>query len=179
MTLKSKHLHSMSVEGVSTHTICVHNINTDRITISTGFHRTGFNNGSKTNETCSNWLGSRAEAILEHVFEYVKCMPYNNPGFDFICKGGYKIDVKSSCQRSHGNWSPAYTFCISRNKTADYFLCLAFDNRENLNPLHIWLIPGSDINNYTGIGISESTVTKWDKYKIDKIDDIVLYCNNG
>lgn len=178
MTLKSKHLHSTTTGGISTHTICVYNTNTNMVTVSTSFHKSHFNNGSKTNKTCTNWLGIRAEIILTNVFKSVERMPYSNPGFDFICKGGYKIDVKSSCQYLHGNWSPSYKFGVFRNKIADYFLCLTFDNREDLNPLHIWLIPGSDINDRLCVGISESTITKWDKYKIDKIDDIISYCNN-
>ena len=100
----------------------------------------------ENNKSCSQYLGIHiAERILSHIFHNVEQMPYNNPGYDLICGNGYKIDVKSVC---HVKDIPnKWNFPIRRNKIPDYFLCLAFDNREDLNPKHIWLIPGHIINN--------------------------------
>ena len=78
------------------------------------------------------------------------------------------------CKECNREWnSISWAFNIGRNTTADYFLCLAFDNREDLNPLHAWLIPGSKINHLTGTSISPSTLHKWDAYALDtsKIGD--------
>ena len=103
-------------------------------------------------------------------------MPYNNKGFDFICDKGYKIDVKSSCfLTSRPNM---WAFKIRYNTIADYFLCLAFDNRKDLNPAHIWLIPGHIINHQTCASISKSTLDRWHEYElIDKLGEVMTCCD--
>ena len=127
------------------------------------------------NKGCASFLGIHiSERVLSYAFKDVVRMPYGNPGYDIICNKGKKIDVKSSCTRRDMRWnSISWAFNIGRNTTADYFLCLAFDNREDLNPLHAWLIPGSKINHLTGTSISPSTLHKWDAYALDtsKIGD--------
>ncbi len=126
------------------------------------------------NRSCPLYLGVHvAERVLAKVFNDVAVMPHGNPGYDFICGKGYKIDVKSSCYRKTNNW----TFCINRNSAADYFLCVAFDNRDNLNPLHIWLIPGHAINTQLCATIRPKTLDKWSIYELDKLDDITTCCN--
>ena len=116
------------------------------------------------NKRCGLYLGVHiVEGLLSQVFKNVERMPILNPGYDFVCNHGKKIDVKSSCQHGGGGWS----FGIRKNTTADYFLCLAFDNREDLNPMHIWLIPGNAINHLTSASISKSTINKWDEYRLD------------
>jgi hypothetical protein len=87
---------------------------------------------------CPLYLGSVAEKVLSNYFDGIHRMSCQNVGYDFICKNGYKIDVKSSC-RHVNHWK----FGIRHNHIADLFLCLAFDNRELLNPEHVWLIPGN------------------------------------
>lgn len=125
------------------------------------------------NRSCPQYLGIIvAEQILSKVFKNVEIMPYGNPGYDFICNNGYKIDVKASIMRKQNNW----TFLINKNVTANYFLLLTFDNRENLNPKYIWLIPGNIINNKKLISISESTINKWDEYKLD-VNKVINCCN--
>jgi hypothetical protein len=126
-----------------------------------------YRNGAKPmseNKTCSQFLGIHvAERVLAQMFNDVEVMPHGHPGYDFICNKGKKIDVKASClNMSEHRWR----YCIKRNTCADYFLCLAFDNRDDLNPLHIWLIPGDVINSYTHVSISTKVIDKWDDYKI-------------
>lgn len=134
--------------------------------------------GSKTNKACASYLGCTvSEQVLSHIFKNVKKMPYGNPGYDFICGKEFKIDVKSTCRRKHEGWSDQWGFGIRYNTTADYFLCIAFDNRKDLNPEHIWLIPGSYINNKSNAVISESTIDKWSKYELDRLNDIIICCN--
>jgi len=116
------------------------------------------------NRRCGMYLGVHiAERVLSHVFKNVERMPINNPGYDVICNHKKKIDIKSSCQRGGGGWS----FGIRNNIIADYFLCLAFDNREDLNPLHVWLIPGCKISHLKGLSINQGTINKWDEYALD------------
>lgn len=117
------------------------------------------------NKDCSSYLGVHiAERVLSHVFKNVKRMPTNNPGYDVICNMDKRIDIKSACLT---NEYPRWLFTIKRNTIADFFLCLAFDNREDLTPLHVWLIPGSKLNHLIGTSISPPTIHKWDKYKLD------------
>ena len=98
-------------------------------------------------------------------------MPPKNRGFDFICSNGYKIDVKSSTLHDN-RWG----FYIRYNTIADYFLCLAFDNRNDLNPQHLWLIPGYILNDKSGVSITESTLDKWKKYE-QPINDVITCCD--
>jgi len=127
----------------------------------------------KENRKCASFLGvAVAEQVLSHVFKNVVRMPYGNAGYDLICNRGYKVDVKSSCSRKNGRW----VFSINYNIIADYFLCLAFDNRDDLNPLYAWLIPGNNISHLSGTMISETTLDKWDEYKLD-IEKVLACCN--
>jgi hypothetical protein len=129
------------------------------------------------NRKCSSFLGVNvAEQVLSQVFKNVQRMPYGNPGYDFKCGRGYLVDVKSSCRRCHTYCADDWLFQVKKNPIAEYFLCLAFDNRKDLTPEHIWLIPAGDVNNKTGVSISETTLDKWNKYELD-INQISACCN--
>ena len=129
------------------------------------------------NRACSQFLGVYvAEQVLSHVFKNVEQMLINTPGYDFICGKGYKVDVKSSCRSSCGTFADRWIFHIDKNQIADYFLMAAFDNRNDLNPEHIWLIPSGEINDHVSISVSESTLHKWEQYEIG-IDEVVLCCD--
>lgn len=126
----------------------------------------------------SSYLGVYiAENVLRKVFENVEKMPYGNKGFDFICNKGYKIDVKSACA------DYIWLFYIGKNKIADYFLMIAFDNRENLNPVHLWLVKsdevirGRKLNKCSTITILTKDCETLSKYElIDKLDKIKEMC---
>lgn len=129
------------------------------------------------NRKCSSFLGVHvAERVLHNVFKDVTSMPYGHPGYDFICDRGMKIDVKSSTTRIHKTRADMWVFNIRRNTIADYFTCIAFDNRDDLTPLHMWLIPGHIVNDKTVIAIAVTTVDRWDEY-IMPIDKVVTCCN--
>lgn len=153
------------------------------------YHRKmNYKNGIRTpfdkNTRCSAYFGIHiAERILPLIFKNVEKMPYNNPGYDYICNKGYSIDVKSSSLTSNNTWC----FTIKKNRIADYFLIEAFDNRNNLNVMYIWLIKGNEIigrgrklNDRMGLVItnSEKYLRKLRKYEItDKLDDVQRVCN--
>lgn len=119
---------------------------------------------SHMNRECSQYLGVHiAERVLSHVFDAVETMPNGNRYFDFICKRGKKIDVKSSTLHKDGTWA----FHIKQNTVADYFLCIAFDNRIDLIPLHLWVLPGHAVNTKMGVSITKNTIDKWNIYRID------------
>ena len=129
------------------------------------------------NRECSSFLGVYiAETVLSDVFKNVKRMDNNNPGFDFICNKNYKIDVKSSCRRISVYNTYRWSFHINRNKIPDYFLLIGFNNREDLSPEYLWCIPGHVINNFGDVSISESTITKWNTYKLP-IDGVIEICD--
>jgi hypothetical protein len=119
-----------------------------------------------------------AEKALSEFFDNIQRMPYGNPGYDFLCGKGYKIDVKSACRHNHfkEGWEDFWPFHIRQNKIADYFLCLGFDNLTSLNPEHVWLIPGHVVNRKMGIAISESRLAKWSEYE-KPLDKVIACCH--
>lgn len=131
----------------------------------------------KINKKCSLFLGCYvAERVLSHIYKDVERMPIHNPGYDFICNKGYKIDVKSSiiC-KNH------YKFLLRQNKIADYFLLIGFDNRKDLNPQHIWLIKGEFVNEVKALTITNSIygMCQLSDYELtDKLKDVIKCCNN-
>lgn len=145
-------------------------------------HRLGLSQPMDKNKECASFLGVVvAEKVLSKVFKNVKKMPNNNPDFDFICNKGYKIDVKSGCLlKKDRSLNKRWIFRTRKNIIADYFLCLAFDNRENLNPLHVWLIPSKKIADKGSISIynSETSLQKWKQYELEeKLEKVILCCN--
>jgi hypothetical protein len=141
-----------------------------------------YNHGGKSmseNNTCASFLGVHvAERVLFHVFENVEPMPLNHKGYDFICGKGFAIDVKSSCRCIRANRRPGWQFHIRKNTIADYFLCLAFNNRKSLNVERLWLIPGTDVNDKQGISISETKIKKWSRYELtEKLDHVISCCD--
>ena len=130
-------------------------------------YRAGIHQPMNKNAECASFLGVYvAERVLSHVFKNVQKMPYGHAGYDFVCGGGYEFDVKSACRSCNGK-TVAWKFHIFKNQIAKYFLCIAFDNREDLNPEHVWIIPGDVVNHLTGLTISVSTIQKWDEYAFD------------
>ena len=116
-----------------------------------------------------------AERVLSKYFDNIIKMPYGNPGYDFVCGKGFKIDAKSACLQYQRGHSPRWKFNINRNKVADHFLCLGFDDRDHLSPKKIWLIPGAEISHHVNISIS-STSHRFDKYE-RPIDKVIACCN--
>ena len=133
-------------------------------------------NAMNEDRYCSAFLGIHVtEEVLCRVFKNVERMPTNTPGYDFVCSSGYLVDSKSSCMMKNGG-IPKWHFHINNNTIADYFILLAFDNRESLTPLYLWMIPGHILNHLTTTSISKSTIDKWDKYRLD-INKVVRCCD--
>ena len=126
-----------------------------------------------SNKTCSLYLGVVvAEQVLSKVFKDVTRMRSNFPGYDFVCSRDKKIDVKSSCADKDGGWH----FNINKNTIADYFLCLAFDNRNDLNPIHMWLIFGEEVNHLKTLSATKTNITKLDEYELS-LSKVTKCCN--
>ena len=126
------------------------------------------------NKNCPSYLGVHiAERLIRNRYgDDIEVMPYGNPGYDFICNKGKLVDAKSACLNKYDGW----LFHIGRNTIADFFICTAFDNREDLNVLHVWMIPGDVVNHLVSASICQNTVHKWDEYELD-IDKISSCCN--
>lgn len=123
-----------------------------------------------------------AERLLPDIFQDPIIMTYGNRGYDAICKNNYKVDVKCSIYLFSNN---RWIFTINYNKIADVFLCIAFDNRIDLNVQHIWLIPGDAIirnrrlSGFKVLTISNSSysLSQFLKYElVDKKDKANLVC---
>lgn len=120
------------------------------------------------NKSCSSYLGIViGERLCRHLFKDVEMMPNGFPDYDIICNKGKKINVKAACITSNDGNYPRWVFFINYNKIADHFILVAFDNRTDLNLLHIWMIPGNELNHQGKASISTSTIHKWDKWKMD------------
>ena len=126
------------------------------------------------NKECPSHFGVyRTERLLKLVFDDVEVMPYGHKGYDFVCNKGMKVDSKSSCLRKDGNW----TFHIRYNTITDYFCCIAWDNRDDLNPLYMWMLPSDEFGHLSTASISPSTIHKWDKY-LKPIGKLSACCND-
>jgi len=143
-------------------------------------HKSGRTRPMSDAKDCSYYLGVYiAERVLSKFFDNMIRMPSNNPGFDFTCGKGFKINVKSSVLHLYEEKnSPRWMFSVKYNKTADYFLFLAFDNRQSLEPQHIWLVPGNVVNEHSCISISDTTwgLSKFLEFE-KPLDKVVACCN--
>jgi len=120
------------------------------------------------NKKCTAYLGCYInERILRHVMPNAVLMDNNNPGYDLVCGKGYLVDAKAATLHYPKNQSPCWSFMIRKNTTPDYFLLTAYKDRESLDICHMWLIPGSVVNDKMGVTISLSRIHKWDEYQID------------
>jgi len=120
------------------------------------------------NPKCTLYLGYFiSETVLSREFKNVKRMPVTHPGYDFECNRHFKIDAKSSCLVNASRGGSYWQFTIKCNKVPHFYLLIAWDNRDNLNPIHIWLIPAALINmkKIIYIGNTEKSLAKWKKYE--------------
>jgi hypothetical protein len=141
-------------------------------------HKTGIHQPLEVATDCGSYLGIYiTERVVSHYFDNVTRTPMGTPGHDLICNKGYKIEVKSACISNKN--TPGWTFHIRRNIIADYFVCLAFNNRINLSPMHIWIIPKSIASGRSSITITNSkkVLKKWEQYE-KPLDKVIACCNS-
>lgn len=129
------------------------------------------------NKSCPLYLGvTVAEELLKNTFTIVEKMSLHNKGYDFICNRRMKIDAKSGVLRDRGIRGKSWVFGIRRNKIANYFACIGFDNRIDLNIIYFWLIPSNIVNDKDSLTISKNKLDKWEKY-LKPIDKMTACCN--
>jgi len=150
-------------------------------------HETGRNLPKEFNENCSVYFGEFTESLMVQTFEGAAKMPPNNPGFDWTCKRGDKIDNKGSCLVYLADrWAGRWEFYIDYNNIADWFILSAWDNRDSLNPLHVWIFHKNDIIRgkifwrRSALAINNTTkgLREFKKWEVtDRLDKLKELCN--
>lgn len=141
----------------------------------------GMPNVIKENRIDNRFIGVYiAENGINKIYDKSKRMKINNVGYDIVCPKGYKIDVKATVLNKYNN----FDFAINKNKIADYFTLVGFNNIIELEPLHLWIIR-SDENVYRPINelyrfkiLNEPIyINRYKKYeKLDKLETLKNIC---
>lgn len=122
-----------------------------------------------------------AENGVLKLFEGSKQMKRGNPGYDIICDKGYKIEVKAATLTRYNT----LVFHLEKNKIADYFILIGFNNIIELKPLYLWVIKSDEIiresciKDIDVLSISnEPELAKpFEKYnRIDKLEKLKEIC---
>lgn len=141
----------------------------------------GMINHLTENRSTKNFIGYIAECGVSKIFDNVMRMPYANPGYDFICDRGQKIDVKGAILNQHNQFS----FHIRYNHITDYFVLIGFNDILKLEPLHIWLIKSGEIiqelsindRHILHIPNTNKYIEKFKKYELsDKLEKLKSSC---
>ncbi len=150
-------------------------------------HETGRHLPKESNIYCSLWFGDFiCENYIIKTFEDPIRMPHGNPGFDWLCKNGEKIDSKGRCLMCTENRSPCWQFSIKYNKIADWFILSAWDNRDSLNPLHVWafhknyIVRGKKFCEFETFRITNTPekLKELEKYEVtNRLDKLKELCN--
>jgi hypothetical protein len=149
-------------------------------------HDTGRCLPKEDNPYCSAWFSYIGEYYVMKTFEDPIPTLYGNPGFDWKCKKGEKIDHKGSCLHTYRGWT-GWQFTVRWNNTADYFILSAWDNRYSLNPMHVWMFHKSDIvrgkefwkRDTLYITNTTNGLKQFEKHEVtDKLDKLKELCNN-
>lgn len=116
------------------------------------------------NKDCSRYFGNYMEKkyvmqIFEDPipFEYEKdkmgrIIDRTKP-YDYICKKGLKIKHIASCIRTDklhviscfGDPLLYWEYLIKNNNVPDYYILSAWNDRDSLEPLYVWIIRGDEI----------------------------------
>lgn len=123
------------------------------------------------NAKCSSFtgvfLGEKiiGKTILLEIFGSIeKEMTYGNSGYEFVVKGGYKIEIKTGKLLSDDRW----IFDIKLNKIADYFLMIGLDSTKS-KIIHIWLFKKDDV--------IKKRIDRYEVFKVNKIEHLSISNN--
>ncbi len=148
----------------------------------------GIHEPMEFNTDCPSYFGIYiAEKYIIQTFEDPIHMPPNNPGFDWLCKKKLKIQSKARCIGYHSCCdSSIFEFLIKRNSIADWFILSAWDNRDSLTPLHVWIFHKNDIVRgrkfceFVSLSITNKPeyLKEFEKYEVtDKLEKLKEICN--
>lgn len=86
------------------------------------------------------------EKYVSRTFDNPKMMPYGNPGYDWECKNGLKIQLECRCLSDNLWFNQQFKFThIDYNKVADVFILSGWKDRESLEPLLVLAFKKDDI----------------------------------
>ncbi len=138
------------------------------------------------NEECASYFGVYiAERYVRELFEDPIPMPINNPGFDWICKKGFKIGHKARCLEECTG-SIRWIFDIKYNNMADYFILSGWKDRTSLKPMYVWMIDRNEIIRGRkfwrierfNITYKQEYLLEFKKYELpDKLEKLKDICN--
>lgn len=133
-------------------------------------HDTGRSISMSENKDCASWLGVNEgeplfEKFLKKIFEYVEKTDYLDGGIDFNCKKPRQefinkyphlelnklrdeectLQLRIRCLTFYKNcdWS-GWKFNLDNNNS-DFTILCGYDNRDNLEPVHIWMFYKNNI----------------------------------
>lgn len=160
------------------------------------------------NPECSHYFGTFVEReYVMSVFEDVKIFEYpkdewgrrvdTHKPYDWICKNGYKVKHAASCIRTDnyhtyrdGTPIPYFNFSIKRNEEVDYWMLSAWDNRDSLVPMFVWMIKGKEDfitqagrrpfwdRDYFKIYITKKGLDRMSGYEIEKkLEELIDICS--
>ncbi len=89
----------------------------------------------------------------------------NTKAFD-LKDGEVKIDVKSSklFSKKHGRY---FDFLLKYNAGCDYFLLIGYRYQRDKEPVKVWLIPASLINNRHRLTIGPNHKGQWLEFEMN------------
>jgi hypothetical protein len=107
-------------------------------------HETGQKRPMEEAEDCSAYFGvCIGEKYVSQTFEGSKPAPYGTPGYDWEWNG-LKVQHKARCLNTLGVLYWRFTR-LDYNKIAQKFVLSGWDNRDALNPKHIWIFDKDEI----------------------------------
>ncbi len=147
----------------------------------------GIRSPASENEDCNTYFGIYiTENYVIKTFEDPIKAPPNNPGFVWFCKNGKKIEHKAACLTFDKYGNSKWHFPIEYNNIADYFILSGWNNREDLEPMYIWIYYKDDIvrgrkfwrRDSFPIANKPKYLEKLKEYEIkDKLDKLKELCN--
>lgn len=145
-------------------------------------HEIGITLPMSENKYCSSYFGIYiAENYIMKTFEDPIPAPPNNPYFDWTCKRGQKIQHKARCL----GWTGWKFNHIDFNPIADYFILSAWNDRDDLIPLHIWMFHRDDIvrgdpfwmRRSLNISDTSKRLKEFEKYEVtDRLEKLNELC---
>ncbi len=161
-------------------------------------HNIGESLPKEFNEDCSLYFGEYiAENYIMKTFEDTIKAPCGTKGYDWTCKKGYKIQHKARCMEydpKGSDWC-GWKWSINYNDIADYFILSAWDNRDSMNPIYIWIFHKNDMirkgrSNYTkekfweryvfSITNTPEKLKEFERYEVrDKLDKLKKICEEN
>lgn len=128
-------------------------------------------NGDKARYGCAkDRLASFAERLFsEDVPDAVDANASQfQAAIDFTVHG-WTVDVKAATRRQYAADAPRWAFCINKQKDkADFFVFYAFDNADDRNVVHAFLMPSEIATTSASISIPETMKSKWSDYRVDR-----------